>query len=326
MPSLDITFVRRDLPAHRGKSIIPPLLEEAGHRVTEGADGPLENLAPESVVWMFGNANWFPVVRRQLLSCPRRDRPFVVVWHFEPLPPPRASGLPWPRLHLRELAKILLRDPRATDVYTNYLLLRRLAVKSFPDLLLVSTMGRCEFLVERGILAHWVPLGYNPTLGRDLGLPRDIDAVFLGALKVPRRRRAVKRLRRCGINLLAAGDWFDPACWGEERTRLLNRSKIFVNIQRFPGQFSGARLTLGMANRALVVSEPMVNPAPFVSGKHYVTAKIEEMPEVVDYYLRHEDERERIASEGHRFVVQELTTARSVSRILELIAEVRGAR
>jgi hypothetical protein len=231
------------------------------------------------------------------------------------------SGLPWPHLHLREIAKILLRDARATDVYTNYFRLRRLASEGLPDLLVVSTLGRLEFLTERGFAAHWVPLGYVPTHGRDMGLPCDIDVLFLGALDIPRRKRLIKRLRQRGVNLLALGSWFDPNYWGENRTRLLNRTKILLNILRHPGNLSDHRLILGMANKALVISEPMYNPAPYVPGKHYISATIEEMPEAISYYLAHDDERERIANEGHQLVTQEVTMARSLSCILELIQE-----
>jgi hypothetical protein len=176
-------------------------------------------------------------------------------------------------------------------------------------------------LAERGIPAHWVPLGYDPSRGHDMGLSRDIEVLFLGTLEVPRRRRIIKRLRRRGVNLLAMGNRFDPACWGENRTRLLNRTKIFLNISRFVGELPDTRLILGMANKALVISEPIYNPAPYVPGKHYISAPIEEMPQVISYYLTHDDERAYIANEGHRFVTHEVTMAGSVSRVLELIKE-----
>ena len=58
---------------------------------------------------------------------PEERRPLVVVLHGEPLPPPRASGLPrWSSLNLAEIAKILLWDWRATDIYTNAFKLRRM--------------------------------------------------------------------------------------------------------------------------------------------------------------------------------------------------------
>ena len=147
----------------------------------------------------------------------------------------------------------------------------------------------------------------------------DIDVFFLGALEIPRRKKQLKLLRREGVDVVAKGSWFDPACWGESRTRLLNRTKIFLNIQRYPGELSHYRLIMGGANRALIISEPMYNPSPYVPGKHYVSAAIKEMPEAIRYYLSHDDERKHIVEEAHGFVTQEMTAARSVSRILALI-------
>ena len=43
---------------------------------------------------------------------------------------------------------------------------------------------------------------------------------------------------------------------------------------------SASRLILGMANRSLVVSEPIYSPAPFVPGEHYVEANGRDIPEV----------------------------------------------
>jgi hypothetical protein len=207
-------------------------------------------------------------------------------------------------------------------VYTNYFRLRHLVQQGLPDLLVVSTPGRREFLAERGITAYWVPLGYHPSQhGHPMGLVREVDVLFLGALEIPRRSRLIRRLRRRGVDLLTMGSWSDPACWGENRTRLLNRTKILLNIHRYPGELSGLRLILGMANKALVISEPMYSPGHYVPGTHYVSATIEEMPQAIDYYLTHDEERGRIVDEGHRLVSQEVTLAQSVSRILELIGE-----
>jgi hypothetical protein len=222
-------------------------------------------------------------------------------------------------LHLREIVKILLRRSSATDVYTNYFRLRSLMRRGLPDLLVVSTLSRHEFLAERGISAHWVPLGYHPSQGCDLGLARDIDVLFLGDLKIPRRRPLLSQLQQDQVNLMAVGDWSDPAYWGEKRTRLLNRTKIFLNVQRYAGELSGQRLLIGMANKALVISEPMYNPAPYVSGKHYITATIEEMPEVIRYYLAHEDERRAVVEDAYQLVTQEVTVEHALSRILALL-------
>lgn len=295
-------------------------LINAGHWAEEGKDGSFK-LTPRQILLLLGDAGRYPHLWPRLNGRPLVERPFVALWHLEPLPPPKASGLPRPRLHLREIVKILLRRGRIGDVYTNYHRLRRVALRGLPDLLLVGSLGRREFLAERGITACWVPFGYDLSFGHDMGLDRDVDVLFLGGLEVPRRRRLIKRLRRSGISLKAAGGWSNPEYWGESRSRLLNRTRILLNFPRNPGELSGLRFVLGMANGALIISEPIYEPAPFVPGKHFISASPDRMPEIIRYYLSHEDERKRIATAGNRLVTREVTMERSVRRILELVDE-----
>jgi hypothetical protein len=145
--------------------------------------------------------------------------------------------------------------------------------------------------------------------------------MFIGEWRIMRRRRMIARLQRSGVDVKAYGDWGNPEFWGDNRTRLVNRTRIFLNIQRFPGEFSGARMILGMSNKALVISEPMYDPSPYVPGRHFVSATVDEMPKVIRYYLENATERERIAAEGHRFVTQELTMERSIQTLVRLVSE-----
>jgi len=273
-----------------------------------------------TILLVLGNLNWYPAVRRRLLTAPVPELPKVIIWHYEPLPLPRAAGVGWPWLDHREIVKILLRDPRATDPYTNFFLLRRLHRRGLPHRLLVSTVEWVEFLREHGIPAEHLPLGYDPGQGRDLGLQRDIDVLFLGASSL-RRRLKLAYLHWRGIKVTALGDWNNRAYWGENRVRLINRARIFLNIPRFAAQFTRLRFTLGAANKALIVSEPLYNSAPFEPGKHYVAAPYREMPEVIHYYLSHEEERRKIAEEGYRLAVEQCLLSDSIDRLAECIRQ-----
>ena len=303
---------------------IEAVLVKAGYDVVRYEDSGFK---PDvDVVWAQGNVNWFPRVRSVLSSMDKRKRPALMVWHSEPLPFPRNSGFPQPRLTLREVAKIVLRDKRATDAYTNYFRLRQMNRSGVLDLCIASSRSRQQLLLERGIPAEFVPLGYHASLGHDLGIERDIDVLFLGTSDDSRHRDALRFLRAKGIDVEARGSWSGRETWGESRTRLINRAKIFLNVQRHPGQYSGLRMLLGMANRALVVSEPVHDPFPYEPGVHYVSSPLEEMPVIISKYLADLPSRQAIVENGHRLVTTTLTTENSVQQIISLMERMLSAR
>jgi hypothetical protein len=190
----------------------------------------------------------------------------------------------------------------------------------------VPYAAQAETLAEHGVHADVVPIGSGARHCVDLGLERDIDVLFLGALEVPRRRRVVRRLRRAGLEVRAVGGWEKPEFWGDERAKLLNRTRILLNIGRFPGQMSGHRLVLGMGAGALVLSEPIHRPEPFVPGRHYVSATLEEIPAVAKRLLGDDEAREEIARCGRDLVCTELTMESSLSRLAESLARDTPAR
>src|SRR6185295_11572287 len=110
-PSLNLAICHRLLPMEKGaRTGFPACLEEDGHVIEMIGDEPSQ-VPAGGILVICGNAVWFPRVRRRLLEMSSTERPLVVLWHAEPLPPPDSAGLRWPMLNLREIAKILLRDP-----------------------------------------------------------------------------------------------------------------------------------------------------------------------------------------------------------------------
>ena len=106
----------------------------------------------------------------------------------------------------------------------------------------------------------------------------------------------------------------------------MNRATIALNIPRLEGHLPDVRLIVAMANGALVVSEPLYLPEPYVPGVHYVEAPAERLAETIREYLADEAARRRITEEAHRFVTTELTLERSFARLLRLAAEGLGRR
>jgi len=320
-PPLMINLAYRPVPALRNRiHPVVPILESRGHQVVQIDDRTTE-LSPDSVLWIMDNANWFPRLMATVQALPPQRRPLVVIWHWEPLPHPASAGSRPPRLSLREWVKVMLRDARATDLYTNQRRLSQLAQHGIPDILAVCSFAWHESLREQGIQSVWVPIGRDDEDGDDLGLERDLDVLFLGSLDIPRRKRIIKYLQQHRPDLCARGSWFDNCYWGNSRTELINRAKTFLNIQRYPGEFAGHRLILGMANKSLVISEPIYKPLPFERGKHFVEAKVEDMPAAIDHYLSDPEERQEIVDAAYSFLNEEVTMTQSVARIVSIIKQ-----
>ena len=167
-------------------------------------------LAPGRILLAGGNPRWFKRLLSRVAALPPEQRPYVVVWQTEPLPLPAAAGFPRERLTLREVAKIVLRDRRINDQYSNARYLRRLSREGIVTVLAVSSQAHQAYLAEHGIESEFVFIGHHPTYGRRLGLERDIPVLFLGEQGVRRRRRILKRLRREGLDVLALGSSSSP--------------------------------------------------------------------------------------------------------------------
>ncbi len=323
---LRVALAWRPIPARAGEEhVVAQLFRRQGHHVTQTQDANLD-LSAFDVVLLLENCGWFPKILGAF-EASESNRPLLVVWHWEPLPLPAAARAQRPRLSLREMAKILLRDTRATDPGTNLRRLRHLNDQGWPLLVVVSSQAWAESMGEQGMPAHWVPYGYESGCGGqwpdEPGSVRDIEALFLGALEIPRRQRIMRDLRRQGVKLEARGSWTDKELWGEQRNGLIHRAEAFLNIQRYPGEIGAHRMILGMANRSLVISEPIYRPEPFLPGRHYVEAEVREMPDVLRYYSAHRDKRAEIVDRAYRFVTEELKMEESVARIVSLI---HGAR
>ena len=248
---------------------------------------------------------------------------------LEPIIPFRTRLIPWlwwwiTRPYRRELAKDSTGQGwggfdvhRFHESMTEYLALREAFDAGIVDRVVASTASRVALLQRQGIPATLCPVGYHEGCGRDLKEERDIDVLFLGVTKRNRRRRVLHEL---GKGLRARGRTLKivrGACFGKERERLLNRSRIVLNLARMPWDFPAMRLYMAMGCGALVVSESGGNPEPFQPDEHLVVASPDQLLERILFFLEHETQRLHIAGQGHRFVREELNMNRQFSLLLE---------
>jgi hypothetical protein len=222
-----------------------------------------------------------------------------------------------------EMARIIeppfnsLDEESCKFIMRGYLWLKQNASRGWLDHIFCSISSRQQFLRSRGIAAQYAPLGYHPVMGKNLHGERDIDVFFVGNLRNSRRRAVMqtvsKGLDSKGISLYNP----DGMCFGAERTAVLNRASISLNVAMFPWEVAGLRFLMSMACGALVVSEPIEDPTPYVAGVHFVEVHPLDMPDAIEHYLNNHEERRRIVNAAQAYVTQELTMTNSIRKILQ---------
>ena len=320
-----------------------------GHEVVDAAE-PAGQLRAGALL-LLGFGNWYREVSLELLDQAAAAGIPRVLWQFEPLLPPglpalthafvargcsqsgRASvgraGVVDQLVHGYQVSKLMIAARRQSwgnailspHIFKYPIQQSRNVIafwdRGLIDHIFVSLRPRTAFLSEFGIRSTAVPIGYTPTLGRSLGHGnRDIDVLFLG--HVSTRRRAL--LKKIDAALQKAGHTLkviDRDCYGDDRTAILNRSKIVLNLHKFPWEFPGQRLLMAMSCRALVVSEWAPDTTPYMHGEHMFTARVEELPETLVTLLEDQGKREAVAEAGHQFATTQLRVERLLPAALE---------
>ncbi len=175
---------------------------------------------------------------------------------------------------------------------------------------------------RHGLPTQVAPWGASPLWYADLALERDIDVLWMGKHASRRRRRILQgvrqELRRHGVEMAMFDNEERPFVFGDERTRLLNRTKIVLNVTRTWYDDNLLRFVLAAPNRALILSEPILPHCPaFRPGVHYVEAPVDQLAQTALHYLGHEDERCAIAQNAYQLTTTQLTFEQSVAGVLE---------
>jgi tetratricopeptide (TPR) repeat protein len=162
--------------------------------------------------------------------------------------------------------------------------------------------------------------GVRPELHRTLPeIKKDIDILFIGSLNPAvweERNRWVARLARLSPRyrvVIAMGHY------GEHYVRLTNRAKIVFN--RSVNGCTNQRAYDGLACGALVFNEEENAETQEIleDRVHCVYYNAENFEDLLDYYLTHDAERERIVAQGRERVLAAHTEAAHFHALLETL-------
>lgn len=192
----------------------------------------------------------------------------------------------------------------------------RLWNRGLLDKILVSLGTRRSFLRSMGIESKLMPFGYHHAWGRPIaGKTKDIDVLYIGS-STPRRRPMLE-----AINKLLETNGFqltiiEGGCHGEERTELLNRSKVFLQLRQYPWELPRPRMMMAMACKTLFATESFHDTQPFRPKRHFVMAAPESLAETLVEYLCDDARRLEIVERSFNFVTQELAIGNVLVRAM----------
>jgi hypothetical protein len=287
---------------------------------------------------------------RHLLNIPRELRPVLIYWFQQSLDMAQSTWVsdvgervfsdiyrdfPAPRQFARPLKEIVHRYFPNAGARLGFLGdIKALHRLELPDILALSSTVYSRLLRGIGIDSVVVPRGYHPGYGQSLDLERDIAAVWMGKLRTAKRRQAIhwirEELNQRGLSMKIFDGVENKFIFGEQRTRILNRTWFVLNVFfSGPTDELSIRFFFAGANGAVVLSERGLNDYPFRPGEHIVEAPVEEMPEKIEYYLRHPEEWLAISKNMLELIQKELTLEASIRKLLdraEALREVRDLR
>jgi hypothetical protein len=200
-----------------------------------------------------------------------------------------------------------------SDVHRN-LKARLMLAKLFDQVFLYQRNYIGRFRDHDPGAVHWFPYACDTEMFRDLGLPRDLDVAFIGQLfhRKSERRRIIGALARTyRIN--------EQRYYAQkEIPEIYSRAKIVVNLP--VGDDLNFRFFEALSCGVLLLTKRLANGQEelFDEDVHYIAFTTEqELLEKVEFYLRNEVERKKIALAGHEEVVKNHSLAARLETLLD---------
>lgn len=319
-------------------------LENLGHQPFYfHLDGPVPREA--EIFFLFGPFGKFLRIPQSFAGQKREERPVFVYWNTEGLPDLR---LPWPLVKFAGQFRSWLGRLEwsthplgqiAQRVLLSRLESRMIRFRYVGDYLYAQRRGWIDVFADisalyagiyrrSGIPALVAPFGSSHLWYEDLGLERDIDVLWMGKRATRRRSETLDRLRaelnRHGVDIYMVDGEEHPFVFDEERTEILNRAKITLNLLRTWYDENSLRICMAAPNGSMVVSEPMLPHVPqYQPGVHYAAAPLDRLAQTILYYLEHDVERERLAGNASRLLTETLTMRRSIETIISAVTRAR---
>jgi len=228
------------------------------------------------------------------------------------------TGISYPLINLDAIKCI--KSCYLIDTHLN--LEKHIEIAKNFDVVFIAQKADVKRFKERGIKnVFWIPLACDPEIHGKKTNNKLYDIGFVGSLTDPKRVELLDKLKR-RFNL------YYERCFLERMAEVFSQSKIVfnksikndLNMRVFEAMASGSMLLTDEAKGSGLTEM-------FQDRKHLVIYRDEkELFELADYYLRNDDEREKIAKQGMTKVLDRHTYAHRVQEMINIIKDRNNAK
>ncbi|HEV3259962.1 MAG TPA: glycosyltransferase [Gemmataceae bacterium] len=179
-----------------------------------------------------------------------------------------------------------------------------------------------EVFHDPKFIAMWTP--QDPRIFHNTNQARNVDVSFVGGLKAfPDRQACLATVKEAGVGVLQSGGQRETNLSVTDYAAIHQSSKISLNFCRTPGgdltQIKGRAFEVTRCGSMLLEDDNDHIKTWFQPGKDYVPFfSPDDLVDKIRYYLRHNDERETIAKNGHDKAMRLYNERMFWSRLLEL--------
>lgn len=155
--------------------------------------------------------------------------------------------------------------------------------------------------------------GFDENLHRPTdSILRNIDVLFVGYIS-PRRKKILDEISRHYKVTVASA-------FGEEMVNYVNRAKIVLNIHVSDVTDTETRVFEVLGCKRFLLTEKLSPENPFSESELVQYEGLTDLLDKIGYYLRHDDEREQIAQNGHRTAINNHTYTHRAKEIVDVMS------
>jgi tetratricopeptide (TPR) repeat protein len=191
------------------------------------------------------------------------------------------------------------------------------------DLIFTTQKNTLPAFRNTGRPAFWLPWAVDLRIICDHGLDRRFDLAFVGRLDPVNRRKRhfILETLKARFPVSIFGDRPDNTVDAWELGRIYNQTRIVVN-EAIQGDLN-LRVFEALAAGTLLLTEDIGDnlTALFTPGRHLATFGPADLLEKAEYFLRHEEKRRAIASEGCTLVRREHHILARARQLLNYLGE-----